>query len=176
MKTIKLITACLISLTISNASFGQSELPELAVKSSTYKTAIGVRAGETSGLTVKQFIGGPNALEGIFGVWHHGLSATLLYERYAPAFNVSGMNWYYGIGGHAAFSTGRSYYYHRGHRHEYYRDGGFGLGIDGVFGLEYKVNNAPIAVSLDLKPYAEVVTNGGLWMSLDPGLGLKVVF
>lgn len=153
-----------------------STQPELAIESRTYKTGIGLRAGETSGFTVKQFIGQRSALEGIFGVWHHGLSATLLYEFHTQAFNVSGLNWYYGLGGHAAFDTGNTVYYYRGDRHAYYRGGSVGLGIDGMFGMEYKVPNAPFAVNAGIKPYAEVITTGGYWMSLDPGIGIRVVF
>jgi hypothetical protein len=155
-----------IALSIGMAGFGQ------------YSTAIGLRAGETSGLTVKEFISGPAALEGILGVWHRGFSATLLYERYAPVLIGEGFSWYYGAGGHVAFETYRRGYgwYDYGQRRFYYRDDGVGLGIDGVIGLEYKIPSAPVAFSLDMKPFLEFNTNGGAWVSLDPGLGVKVAF
>lgn len=175
MKTKNLISA--IVTVLFPVLLGAQELNSPAVNSSSYHTAFGLRAGETSGLTIKQFIGGPNALEGIVGVWYHGFSATVLYERYTPAFNLSGMNWYYGLGGHASLQTGHHFYvYHRDHRHEYYRDGAIGLGVDGIFGLEYKIPSAPLAVSLDVKPYLEFVSDGHIWTSLDPGLGIKLVF
>ena len=146
-----------------------------------YKTAIGLRAGETSGLTVKRFIGQSNAIEGILGTWGYGLSVTALFEKHVPAFNTSGFNWYYGAGGHASFENsyyGRYYYYRRNvlYVENYYANGGFGLGIDGIVGLEYKLNNAPIAFSADLKPFFEINTRGGAWASLDPSLGVKVTF
>ena len=143
--------------------------------SAQYSTAIGLRAGETSGLTIKQFIGGSNALEGILGVWQHGGSATLLFEHHAPAFG-NGFNWYYGAGGHVSFQTTYSYWYRYERRnYYYYRDGGTGLGIDGVLGLEYKIPKAPNAISFDLKPYIEFY-RGYTWLALDPGLGIKVAF
>lgn len=143
-----------------------------------YKTAVGLRAGETSGLTIKGFVSNSAALEGIIGIWNRGVSGTLLYELHAPAFHASGLNWYYGAGGHVAVETYRSGYvwYDYGQRRYYYRDGGMGLGIDGVVGLEYKIPQAPIAFSLDLKPFMEFNTNGGAFVALDPGLGIKVAF
>lgn len=139
-----------------------------------YKTAIGLRAGETSGLTIKQFVGSSTAFEGILGMWSHGLSATLLFEKYVPTAEVSGLSWYYGGGGHVAFETVHYgwYYYHP--RYYRYRYGYMGIGIDGVLGLEYKIPRAPVAFSLDLKPFIELQTRGVAWFSLDPGLGIKV--
>ncbi len=175
-RKIKMIAMLMLMPLLGHAQEGVKEL-QLAIDSRTYHTAIGIRAGETSGLTIKQFIGQKNALEGILGVWHHGLSATLLYERHAQAFDISGLNWYFGAGGHVSASTSHTdYYHHRGDRHYYYHSSSVGLGVDGIFGMEYKIPNAPMAVSLDVKPYAEVISTGGIWMSIDPGLGIKVVF
>jgi hypothetical protein len=143
---------------------------------STYNTAIGLRAGTaTSGLTFKQFIGSRTALEGILGVWHHGFSITGLYEKYTPAFNVRGLNWYYGGGAHVAFETGHDFYY-RNERHSHYHDDYFGIGVDGLVGMEYKIPPIPVAVSFDLKPFVEIHSNGGGWFGLDPGLGIKFAF
>lgn len=182
MKTQKIITGIVFALAMTpflSTAQDENQLPELAVDQNTYRTAIGLRAGETSGLTIKQFIGGPNAIEGIIGAWNHGFSLTLLYERHTTAFNVSELNWYYGIGGHASVNAGRFIYYKypRNYgRYEYYTTGTVGLGIDGIFGLEYQIPNTPLAASFDLKPYVELFNTGGYWMSLDPGIGFKVKF
>lgn len=156
----------LFAILVSTASYGQ------------YNVAVGLRAGETSGLTIKGFTGSGAALEGILGMWSHGFSATLLYEVHTPVFNTDGFNLYYGGGGHVAFFAGDHHWYRYGKRKYHYYDDhdGMGLGIDGVVGLEYKIPKAPIAFSLDLKPYIEFNTRGGTWVSLDPGLGLKVAF
>jgi hypothetical protein len=141
-----------------------------------YNTAIGLRGGETSGLTIKGFVSDDAALEGIIGVWSHGFTGTLLYEIHAPAFNANGLNWYFGAGGHLAFYSGYHDWYRYGQRRYHYYDDGLGIGIDGVLGLEYKIPRAPIAFSLDLKPFIEFNTYGGSWVSLDPGVGIKVAF
>lgn len=148
-----------------------------SAESATYSTAIGLRAGETSGLTFKKFVGGPNAIEFIVGVWPYGFSATGLYERHANA-GLEGLNWYYGGGGHVAEQSGRIYYAYRDRRYDYYYRSGsdLGIGIDGIVGLEYKIKPIPFAVSLDLKPFLEVNTAGAAFISLDPGLGVKVAF
>ncbi len=169
MKTNKIkIALAFAAMLFSIESYSQSN----------YNTAIGLRAGGTSGLTIKGFTGSSTALEGILGLWPSGFSATLLVEKYVPAFNVSGLNWYYGGGGHASFYTGRIYrpYGPRPYRYYEYRENAFGLGIDGIAGIEYKIPEAPIAFSLDFKPFMEINTYGGVFFAIDPGIGIKVAF
>lgn len=145
---------------------------------SQYNTAIGLRVGETSGLTVRHFVSDGVAIEGMLGIWNRGVSGTLLYEFYRSAFGAQGLNWYYGAGGHLAVVTHRDGYnwYDYGQRRYYYREGSLGLGIDGIVGLEYKIPRAPIAFSFDLKPFLEFNLTGGAFVALDPGLGIKVAF
>ncbi len=137
-----------------------------------YKTAIGIRGVGTSGLAIKHFNKSNTAFHGIFGFYPNAFSATFLVEKYTPAFEVAGLNWYYGIGGHLATQSDVI-------RREgvYYREAsGVGIGVDGIFGIEYKINEVPIAVSMDVKPFIEVVDNGDAFIALDPGLGIKVTF
>jgi hypothetical protein len=143
-----------------------------------YDFAIGLRSGGTSGITLKKN-NGSTALEGIVGFWHDGVSLTGLWEKNQPAFNEPGFNWFYGLGGHVAFygddfdgRYGASWYTHPHH----IDDGDFGIGIDGVVGLEYKIPNAPIAFDIGLKPYIEIVSEGGIIFSPDPGIGIKIAF
>ncbi len=142
----------------------------------TYSTAIGLRGGETSGLTIKHFVGSSTAIEGILGLWNSGFHATVLLEKHVNAFGIESLNWYYGGGGHFAIDNGNKYYGYGRRRGDFYTNGSFGLGVDGIIGLEFKIPQVPIALSLDLKPYIEVISNGNIWGSLDPGLGVKVAF
>lgn len=137
-----------------------------------YNTAIGVRGLGTSGLTIKHFTGANKALEGIIGFYPNAFSATLLVERYAPAFDEPGLSWYYGIGGHIATQSDviRNDGLYRRETSE------VGFGVDGIFGIEYKIREVPIAMSLDFKPFFEVATDGDAFIALDPGLGIKVTF
>ena len=143
-----------------------------------YDFAVGVRSGGTSGLTLKKNYG-PSAIEGIVGFWNDGFSLTALWEKNRMAFDEPGLFWYYGVGGHVSIygddfdGHGGPAWYKHPHGDD---DGDLGLGVDGIVGLEYKIPQAPIAFSLDFKPYLEVVTDGGAFFAIDPGLGIKVAF
>lgn len=143
-----------------------------------YDFAIGIRSGGTSGLTLKKNYE-THAIEGIIGFWNDGLSITGLWEKNVMAFDEPGLNWIYGVGGHVAFygdefdrRSGPSWYKHPRDPD----DGDFGFGIDGIIGLEYKIPDVPIAIGIDLKPYLEIITDGGAVFSIDPGIGIKVAF
>lgn len=175
MKTIKIIIAFfLITLGSGNYLSGQSPDAINPVEGSVYRTAIGMRAGGTSGLTIKQFTSERMALEGILGIWPNSLSLTGLLEFYAPSA-ANGLSWYYGFGGHLAFETARIYYARDDFRYVN-REAEVGLGIDGIVGIEYKIVPIPVALSLDVKPFIEVNTKGLAFMALDPGLGIKFAF
>lgn len=159
----------------SNGTNSTSSFPNsLSVNSTKYNTAVGVRGIGTSGITIKHFTGSNKAWEGIIGLWPNTFSATFLVERYVNAFGEPGLNWYYGLGGHVATWSGTVYYDGvRGYRRN---DGEVGLGVDGIFGLEYKIREVPIAISLDVKPFVEVTTTGNVYLAMDPGLGIKLTF
>lgn len=176
MKMIKAITLVSAAFLLSGSVKAQFSAG-FPASGSTYKTAVGLRAGETSGLTIKHFTGESSALEFIIGVWPYGFSGTALFEKHTNA-GVEGLNWYYGGGTHAAVQSGRIYYAYSDRRYDYYYRTGsdLGLGVDGIVGVEYKIKPIPFAVSLDLKPFVEVNTVGAAFIGLDPGLGVKVAF
>ena len=77
---------------------------------------------------------------------------------------------------HAFIASRYAYYDPYRDRYRKYYEGGVGLGVDGIVGLEYKIPKAPIALSLDVKPFVEFVSRGYIYSSLDPGLGIKITF
>jgi hypothetical protein len=144
-----------------------------------YSWAFGFRAGSTggtSGLSVKGFIGETLALEGVIGYWHGAPAGTLLLEKYIPAFRTKGLNWFFGGGAHYTGSTGFSRWYIVDNRGYDYVEGGAGYGIDAIAGIEYKIPAAPVAFSIDLKPFVEFSDAGGFAMAVDPGVGVKLAF
>jgi hypothetical protein len=175
MKTFHLF---LVALTAAGITIANAQTIRESYRGSSYSTAIGLRAGETSGMTFKHFFNDVNAFEGIIGVWPYALGITGLYETHKPAFETEGFKWYYGGGAHARFGTNRIYYVYRNGERYYYRysSGKIGLGLDGILGLEYKINPIPFALSLDIKPFMEIDNDGIFYMSVDPGLGIKVAF
>jgi hypothetical protein len=149
--------------------------------SNSYRTAIGIRVGETSGLTVKHFFGGSNAVEGILGIWPYAFGITGLYEHYVST-GLRGLSCYFGLGGH--FNTIGSglvyypyYYYHDRYYLYRYNYPGMGIGVDGIIGAEYKIPKIPFAISFDIKPLIEINNaSRSIYTSLDPGLGIKFTF
>lgn len=139
-----------------------------------YKTAVGLKfGGYENGFSVKYFMDDRTALEGILGIRSHGAVLTGLYEIHQQAFNSAGLKFYYGFGGHLG-SVGAGRYQTFGGDDKYYTNNHILLGADGVLGLEYKIADAPIAVSLDLNPRIELAT--GPFFDLAPGLGIKYTF
>lgn len=139
-----------------------------------YRTAVGLRAGGTTGIALKHNYEPNMALEGLLGFFRNGISVTGLLEIHTQAFDVKGLRWYYGPGAHIAF-------YSTGHRGNAWRDTGYrdrqavGFGINGVAGIEYRLpDNVPIIFSFEFKPFLEIDTSGSAAFSLDPGLGIKI--
>jgi hypothetical protein len=175
--SLKKVLVALLIMIVSSVGFAQ----RLGIDSPNYRTAIGLRGGELGGITLKHFTRRDYAVEAIFGVGYSDprlFVFTLLFEKQVPAFNVSGMRWYYGGGGHVTVAGSRSGYYRHpwAFRRHYYDGGVFGLGVDGVLGLEYKIPPIPFAISFDFKPYIEVVSKGNVYASFDPALGIKLTF
>ena len=140
--------------------------------SSDYHTALGAKVwGNGGGISLKQFVGNNNALEGIGYFWRGGTRITGLYEFHYNIEGAPGLKWYVGPGAHIGLYN--DYYYDR-----YYNDGrtsGSYFGIDGVLGLDYKFNGAPINLSLDWQPSFEFGDDQGFIGSWG-GLGIRYTF
>lgn len=143
-----------------------------------YNFGIGVRTGGTTGISLKKNFE-YSAVRGLIGFWNDGISVTALWEKKVTAFNVTRLNWYYGWGGHVSIygdefdsKKGPAWFNHPNTDGE----GDLGFGLDGTAGLEYAFEAIPFAINAELKPYVEVVTNGGFLFWIDPGVGLKFIF
>jgi hypothetical protein len=156
-KTIVLLIAVfLITVTSVNA---QSR----SANSTTYTTALGLKFYPT-GVTLKHFLTGNHALEGIGYFYNYGTRITGLYEIYGDINNAPGLRWYIGPGAHVGFYNTKY-------------GGGSSAGVDGVLGLDYKVTNAPLNLSLDWQPsfeFGDNFNNGfsGGW----GGFGVRYTF
>jgi hypothetical protein len=100
-----------------------------------------------------------------------------LYERHV-GLGTNGFKFYYGAGAHINHQYNRKLYYDSLRDRYVYRYTGsaVGLGIDGIVGLDYKIPAIPLALSVDLKPFAEVNNYGDLFFAADPSLGIKLAF
>jgi hypothetical protein len=111
---------------------------------SDYRTAIGLKFSPTA-ITVKHFLKSNAAIEGLGYFWDDGFRLTGLYEWHGDIKGAAGLKWYAGIGGHIDF-------WNESYRERYTPEGNAALGVDGVVGLDYKFNGAPINLSLDWQP------------------------
>lgn len=142
------------------SSYAQSE----------YKTALGIRVGWPTAVSVKQFIGETWALEGLVTGRYRGIGAALLLEKHKPAF-ANKLNWFFGGGLHGAFYSGQ---YYRGPRPGLYKEDAFSYGIDGIVGLEYFIEDIPFTIGIDLKPALEI--NYGPYFDFGTAITVRYVF
>ena len=152
-----------------------------------YKAGIGLRGGWSSGITGKYFIKDSRAVEVILssGYRYRGFQITGLYEIHKPAFaknNVEGLFWFFGGGAHFGGGYRYEHWHNNGggplggggyyHEHDY-----VAFGIDGIFGIEFKIPDLPVTVGADVKPFFDFVTDRdapyGFW---DSALSVRYVF
>lgn len=151
-----LLAIVVLGLTITTNAQSSS------ANSSTYRTALGVKVWDGGGISLKHFFNDRNAGELIAYFYGHGIRFTGLYEIHGDIEGATGLKWYIGPGAHIGFYNTK------------HGDGAF-IGIDGVLGLDYKINSAPINISLDWQPSFEFGDNRGFVGSWG-GLGIRYTF
>ena len=132
-----------------------------------YNTAIGFMFSP-SAVTFKTFVQDNRAVEVLGYLWRDGFRLTGLYEWHGDFASARGLKWYAGGGAHLDFWNAK------------YRDrrenaGGVAPGIDGVIGLDYKFNGAPINLSLDWQP-SFTFANDDNFASNWLGVAMRFVF
>lgn len=132
-----------------------------------YQTGVGVKLGYWGGgaLDIKYFMKPDAALEGLLSFGSHWVTITGLYEFHGPVTGAPGLLWYVGPGAHIGFWN--SHY-----RTDKDYSGGAFFGVDGVVGLDYKFNGAPIDLSLDIQPAVSIPGGLDVW----GGLGIRFTF
>ena len=141
-----------------------------------YTNSVGIRGAFINpGITFDHFIASDRDVEGILGLRYGGFSITGLYKlRKQTAFNVPELCWYYGLGAHIGLYNAASYNYYSGGN---LMEGGSGMvpeiGVDGIFGLEYKLTEVPFTVSLDLKPFFDVFNRSSDF--IDIGVSIRYI-
>jgi hypothetical protein len=132
-----------------------------------YENAIGIRLGSYNGINYKTFLNSNKALDLNLSFRNNDnlnrFILTGLYEVHNPIEGASGLLWYYGGGG----SIG-SYKQRDG-------DGDLFLSADGVLGLDYKIDGAPLNLAIDWRPRLELSPNSDLRTG-DIGLAIRFTF
>lgn len=149
----------------------------MTLKAQEYQTGLGLRLGGINrGITVKHFLGGTSAIEGIVGFARHSISITGLFEKHQPFPTAPGLSWYYGGGAHIGSMSGDytyGYYHSNKDKYDYHEnyDNTFYMGVDFIIGLEYKFKDVPISLGLDVKPQIDIVP--GFYTYFDGALSIR---
>jgi hypothetical protein len=139
--------------------------------SQSYTTALGVRFGTINGLTVKQSLGGSSVIEGVVTSrlnWR-GLDIMGLYEIHSNLMEIEGLYWYYGGGAHLSFWNGK--YVDWNNSNSAFTV----IGVDGVLGIEYTLQEHPINFSVDWIPRYNLIGYTKFWGNMG-GLSVRYVF
>jgi hypothetical protein len=122
-----------------------------------YTRNAGIRGGQTSGFTYRQYLDESNAYEALLSFKQGGLQLTLLKEFVQPYFNEYSDNIYliWGYGAH--MGTHHTYAWEIFSKRYYDLSAITPLfGIDGYAGLEYRVREIPLIIGADFKPFFEL--------------------
>jgi hypothetical protein len=157
----RFLLAAMVLLFFASANAQMNDGPD-------YKTAIGVKV-YPGAISVKHFFKDNIALEGLGYVTEDGFRLTGLYEIYNDIKTVEGLKWYVGGGGHVGVWSDAW-------KNKYpTRPGGLLIGVDGVIGLDYKIQGAPLNLSFDWQPSFNIIGYNyfeGGW----GGLGIRYTF
>ena len=124
-----------------------------------YIDALGIRAGESYGITYKHFFNEKLAVEASLLSRWHGISSMGLLEWNYPLLDIRGLNWYLGAGpgfGYWSYNNATKWL-----------DPGksvFAGGIIPIVGLEYNLKDVPLAIGLDWKPVFNIIGYSKPWL------------
>lgn len=161
----------LILLISTLSSFGQER-----------KHAIGFRGGSTWGFTYDYLHNETSGFQAVMSFRDKGIQLTGMLKFYKPAFEraTDRFWWYFGVGGHVGYQKWEEYFsVVRGTYTYFIEINRYSpvMGLDGVFGLEFRMDLLPIVISLDVMPYFELF--GEDFYKFNPfniGFGIKYAF
>ncbi len=119
------------------------------IKAQSHKTAIGLRLGYPLSVSIKHFLSDKNAIEGFAGfLSYSGYSwrnVGGLYQMHNPIPDIGGLKWYWGAGASVYFWSYKNGF-------AFGDSGKTSLALLGNLGLDYKLENTPLNISLDWVP------------------------
>ncbi len=137
------------------------------VNAQSYENAIGVRVGPYNGVNFKTFLQSNKALDLNLSFRSNSnvkrFLFTGLYEVHNPINGAPGLQWYYGGGGSIGSYKVEGF------------DGDLFLSADGVLGLDYKIDGAPLNFAVDWRPRFELTPDTDIRTG-DIGLAIRFTF
>jgi hypothetical protein len=120
------------------------------IYSQNYKTAAGLRLGYPLSVSYKTFISEPGAIEVFAGYrgfsFYRWFTVGGLYQHHNPFPDVEGLRWYYGGGASAFFWSYDDLFVGTTD------NSSVSFGILGNVGLDYRVKDQPLNLSIDWVP------------------------
>jgi hypothetical protein len=166
MRRLFLILTCMLFIGGGINLFGQTFSPEGR------KVGFGIMFGDPTGATLKLQQETPNAYVIDLGSSYFGsprINVDYLWEF--NAFNNNMFNLYAGPGVALGFGKGHGVYYSNNTGSFYYRTSGLGLGVRGVFGLNFIPQNTPLEIYLEAGLLVGISPDFG--SAMDVGLGIR---
>lgn len=134
---------------------------------STYNRALGLKFPGGFSVTYKKFVTDTRNVEAQFTAWHKGVRVSGLYEFNFYTFkDVPELSWFVGPGVHLGFWKNEF-------KNNY--NSAVDLGIDGIIGLDYKLKDVPIDVSVDWEPAVTLIGSAGFTPAFG-GIAIRYTF
>jgi hypothetical protein len=168
MRILPLILIAFLGLYISKASaqaFSLEPAQKTGPFNTGYKKAIGVKM-YPSAISYKSFMTNNKAIELLGYFTLDGFRTTVMIEKYSAFANTEPLSWYIGYGGHLGIWSEEWKKNNPTHK------AGIALGVDGIIGIDYKVKNAPLNLSIDWQPSFNFV-GSNYFESGWAGLGIR---
>ncbi len=126
------------------------------ISAQNYIQAVGLRGGIYSGVNYKNFFTNDVAFEGIITKPWKAWEFTALIEKHSPLGRSINFFLFYGVGAHIGNYDAR---YTRHSTGKY-----MVIGADAIVGIEYEFSQLPLALSVDWKPYSNLVGSAGFFV------------
>jgi len=144
MRTLIIIIGLLLSASLLSAQ--------------SFSREAGIRGGLSSGFTYRVYLEETLSYEALLSFRQGGMQMTALRQIHEPeSYGISENLWFtYGYGAHVGFFFTDKYKF-MFYDEIYYPNRRFSpvAGIDGYAGLEYRVQDFPLTIGLDYKPFFE---------------------
>lgn len=129
----------------------------LATFAQTFKNAVGIRGGYTSGFEYRIYTDDANSYKFLLGTRNDGvqLYAFKEFHQYDLFDFTDRLVLYYGAGAHVGYEQWQKHYIQE--NTSWYEDRtALIAGVDGLVGVEYLFYDVPISVGVEAKPYFDL--------------------
>ncbi|MBN2780534.1 MAG: hypothetical protein JXR21_01055 [Candidatus Marinimicrobia bacterium] len=130
----------------------------LAVSFAFSQTALGLRGGNFSGISLRTLNNSGNGMEFLLTANKNGFELAGLFEKHKGISDVEDLSWFWGLGLHGGLSATST------------TSVTVSAGVDAILGIEYSflsLLGVPLSLSIDYKPAFDIIGGWGTdWFGL----------